>query len=730
MITTRPAASRISPRTNLRAGLPIAALLASTVLVPSRAGSVEARGVPATPSEPAEAATTLDTLSVQGEGRTVGYLTRRTSTATRTDTPLIDTPQSVSVVTRQQILDQGFQSVNEAIRYVPGVIPHQGEGNRDDVVIRGQRSNADFYVDGIRDDAQYFRDLYNTQRIEVLKGPNAMIFGRGGGGGVINRVLKEADGVPIRDVLVQGGQYDNKRVAIDAGDRINENAFFRLNGVFEDTDTYRRFVDIRRYGVNPTTTLLLGPATTLRLSYEYFHDDRVTDRGIPSQGGRPYDYRNNVATYFGNPFLSHARVDANIATAVLDHAFESGATLRSAFRFADYDKFYQNVYPGGPVNAAGTRVNISAYNNETDRTNLFNQNDVTHRFLTGPLGHTLLTGFELGRQSGLAYRQDGFFATTGTSTLVVNPLAPLTRVPVAFRNTATGANSLYDLGLAAVYAQDQVEVSEHLQLIGGLRYDHFDFSARDRRTGIVNARIDDLVSPRAGVVVKPLPNLAFYGSYSVSYLPSSGDQFSALTPGLAIARPEKFRSAEIGVKWDVAPTLQLTGALYDLDRTNQRLPDPNRAGFFILSGETRTQGAEIGVNGYLTPWWSIAGGYAITDARIASNLSATIRAGNTVGLVPFNAVTVWNKFDLTERFAVGIGFINQTHTFATSDNTVRLPGFSRFDLGLFYLISESVRAQVNVENLFDRRYIATADNNNNIQPGAPRLVRVQVVARF
>lgn len=680
-------------------------------------------------------AVTLDQLSVEGAGGTVGYLTKRIRSATKTDTPLIDTPQSVTVVTQQQIRDQGFQSINEAIRYVPGIIPHQGEGNRDDLVIRGQRSNADFYVNGVRDDVQYFRDLYNTQRIEVLKGPNALVFGRGGGGGVINRVLKEADGTPIREVLVQGGQFWNKRVALDVGDRVSDSVFFRMNGVFEDTGTYRDFVDIRRYGFNPTMTFLLGPATTLKLSYEYFHDERNTDRGIPSQFGRPYNYRRNTATYFGNPDLSVARIDANIATATLDHRFDSGVDLHSTLRFADYQKFYSNVYPGGAVNAASTSVNITAYNNDTPRTNYFSQNDFTYKFDTGPLKHTLLAGFELGYQEGRAFREEGFFANGGL-TLAVNPRFPTTRAPVSFRNT-TGANTRYDLGLAAVYAQDQIEIGPHLQFIGGLRYDHFDFKADNLNatgsTPVRTTRIDNLLSPRAGVVVKPLDNLAFYGSYSVSYLPSAGDQFSSLAPGLAISQPERFENGEIGVKLDVSPVLQLTGALYNLDRFNQRLADPNRAGFFLATGQTNTQGAEIGANGYVTEWWQVAGGYAFTDATIVSGFGTAaqgVRPGNRVGLVPFNAFTLWNKFDVTPQFSFGVGYIQTGHTFASADDTVRLPGITRFDLGLFYRVNEFVRAQVNIENLFDRRYIATADGNNNITPGAPRLVRFQVVANF
>ncbi|MBI1691257.1 TonB-dependent siderophore receptor [Methylorubrum rhodesianum] len=713
------------------------ALLAGT----AAALTSPAQGQPALPAE-VPTVVALDELAVEGLGRgaprlepqggvTVGYLGKATRTATKTPTPLLDTPQSVSVITREQILDQGFQSIGEATRYVPGVIQAQGEGNRDELIIRGQRSNADFFVNGIRDDMQYYRDLYNIQRIEVLKGPNAMIFGRGGGGGVVNRVLKEADGVAVREIVAQGGQFANKRVAVDVGDRLSDNVFFRMNGVFEDTATYRDFVDIRRYGVNPTMTFLIGPQTTLKLSYEYFHDDRTTDRGIPSQFGRPYRYRDNTSTFFGNPFLSQTYVNAHIATAQLDHVFENGVVMRSQSRFADYNKFYQNVFPGGAVNAAGTAVSLSAYNSQTDRTNYFNQTDFTYQFLTGPVKHTLLGGFELGYQEGLSLRETGFFATPGApQSLVVNPLAPVSRVGVTFRNIASDANSRYDLGLAAAYVQDQIELNEYVQLIGGLRFDHFDFAATDRRTNVTNARIDDLVSPRAGIVVKPLPNLAFYTSYSVSYLPSSGDQFSALTPGLVIAEPEKFENTEVGVKYDVSPVLQITGALFNLDRSNQRLADPNRPGFFLTSGQTNTQGAEIGANGYVTNWWSIAGGYAFTDARITNRLSDTILPGNYVGLVPLNSFTLWNKFDIDPRFSVGVGFINQSHSFATSDNTVRLPSYSRFDMGLFYNISENARAQVNIENLFDRRYIVTAHNNNNILPGAPRTVRAQIVVRW
>ena len=703
-------------------------LLASTFL----AGVIPVQAQVALPVavRGAEPAATLDQLSVEGQGGvTVGYLTKATRSALKTDTPLIDTPQSVTIITQEQIRDQNFQNLTDQLRYVPGIVPAQGESNRDQAIIRGQNTSADFFVNGISDDVQYFRDLYNIQRIEVLKGPDSLIFGRGGGGGVINRVLKEADGLRVREIVAGGGQFGDKRVAVDVGDRISDSAFFRLNGMFEDSGTYRQFGELTRYGVNPTMTFLIDPVTTLKLSYEYFHDDRFPDRGIPSQFGRAYRYRQNTATFFGNPDVNFTKVDANIATAVLDHAFDNGVQLHSQVRFADYNRFYRNTLPGSAVNAAGTQVSITGYRNETDRTNYFSQNDFTYKFLTGPLKHTLLGGFEFGYQEGLVFRQTAYFNNIATS-VVVNPLAPITRVPVTFRNNgSTDSNSRYNLGLAAAYAQDQIEITDWLQLIGGLRYDHFDFSSTDQRTFVNNTRVDNLLSPRAGIVVKPLPNLAFYGSYSVSYLPSSGDQIGAFTPGLVIAKPEEFQNTEVGVKYDVTPIFQLTAAAYNLDRSNQRLADPNNPGFFILSGKTNTQGIEFGANGYVTDWWQVAGGYAFTDARIESATSAVILKGNTVGLVPFNSFSLWNKFAVTKEFSIGLGYIYQTHTYASSDNTIRLPGYNRFDLGLFYEFNESVRAQVNIENIFDRRYIYTADNNN-ITPGAPRTVRAQIIARF
>ncbi len=200
------------------------------------------------------------------------------STATKTQTPLRDVPQSVTVVTEALIHDQLMTSLGDVVRYVPGAAAHQGENNRDEVILRGNDSSANFYLDGVRDDVQYYRDLYNLSRVEVLKGPNALIFGRGGAGGVVNRVGKEALFQPLYEVSLQGGTYGNRRFTTDLDQPLNDKVAFRLNGVFEDSDSFRRDVGLKRYGITPTITFAPGAHTRIIASYEYLNDRRVADQ--------------------------------------------------------------------------------------------------------------------------------------------------------------------------------------------------------------------------------------------------------------------------------------------------------------------------------------------------------------------------------------------------------------------------------------------------------------------
>jgi catecholate siderophore receptor len=342
--------------------------------------------------------------------------------------------------------------------------------------------------------------------------------------------------------------------------------------------------------------------------------------------------------------------------------------------------------------------------------------------------HTLLGGLELGRQRSDNFRNTGYFNNTAATTQAAYDHPTIT-TPVTFRQSATDADNRVDLDLAAVYAQDQVEFTRHLQAVVGLRFDSFDLRYHNNRNGDTLYRDDDLVSPRAGLIVKPAANLSLYGNYSVSYLPSSGDQFSSLTLVTQQVKPEKFTNHELGVKWDVSSRFSLTSALYQLDRTNTRATDPSDPTRIIQTGSTRTNGFELGANGSITSAWSIAGGYAWQDAYIRSATTAA-PAGAQVASVPHHTFSLWNKYQLLPQLGAGLGVIYRSDMFAAVDNTVVLPGYTRLDAAVFYTFNPHWRLQVNVENLLNHRYYTNADSNTNISPGSPRTVHVMLRTNF
>lgn len=655
---------------------------------------------------------------------TLGYRSDSTSSATRTLTDLRDIPQSIVVVGKEQVADQSLKSIADVVNYVPGITSHQGENNRDQLVIRGVSSSADFFLNGMRDDVQYYRDLYNLERIEALKGPNAMSFGRGGGGGVINRVSKQAGFSKLRELVFTGGSFRDRRIVGDVDQPLNGTVALRLNGVYENSDSFRQFVYLNRYGISPTVSINAGAGTRITFGYEHFYDGRLADRGMPSFAGKPIDLP--IDTYFGNPNDSYAKARVDRWYGTIQKQF-SRLLITNRTMFGDYDRSYQNYVPGA-VNASKTTVAMTAYNNATQRRNLFNQTDATWFTSTGRVKHTLLFGVDVGRQLTDNFRNTGFFNNTSTSIQ-----APLTSTaistPVTFRQSATDADNHLTTNLAAGFAQDQIEVSRHVQLLAGVRFDYFDLQFHNRRTGENLRRIDRLVSPRAGIVVKPVTQLSLYGSYSISYLPSSGDQFSSLTVVTQQVKPESFANYEVGAKWDVRSNLTLTAALYRQDRTNTRATDPNEPTRMLQTGSQRTNGFEAGANGNLTRYWTVAGGYSRQDAFIRSATTAA-RAGAQVAMVPHHTFSLWNKFQLISKLQVGLGIIHRSDMYAAIDNGVTLPGYTKIDAAVFIPFAERWKLQANFENLFNRKYFLNADGNNNISPGSPRAVRVSLITRF
>src|SRR6185503_19174178 len=333
----------------------------------------------------------------------------------------------------------------------------------------------------------------------------------------------------------------------------------------------------------------------ITLAYEHFRDRRIADRGIPSFLGLPVDV--DISTFFGNPALSDVRAVVDLGTATIEH--QAGAVnIRNRTMVGGYDRMYQNFVPGA-VTADKSQVAITSYNNATERLNVFNQTDVTYAVSTGSIRHTLLAGAEIGRQLTDNFRNTGFFNNTATSILA--PLSnPTINTPVTYRQAPTDADNHLRTNIGSVYAQDQVDLSRYVQLVAGLRFDHFDLQFHSNRNGDDLRRIDNLVSPRVGVIVKPVTAVSIYGNYSVSYLPSSGDQFSSLTNITQQVKPEKFNNYEGGVKWDIRRSLSFTTAVYRIDRLNTRATDPNDPTRILQTGSQRINGFEVGLNGSVT----------------------------------------------------------------------------------------------------------------------------------
>jgi catecholate siderophore receptor len=278
-------------------------------------------------------------------------------------------------------------------------------------------------------------------------------------------------------------------------------------------------------------------------------------------------------------------------------------------------------------------------------------------------------------------------------------------------------------------AQDQIELSRRVQILAGARFDYFDLRFHNNRTGEDLRRIDRLVSPRTGIVIKPFMPLSIYASYSVSYLPGSGDQFSSLTTITQQVKPEKFSNYEAGAKWDVCRNLTFTAAAYRQDRTNTRATDPNDPTRILQTGSQRTNGVEAGVNGNLTRSWAIAGSYAHQNAFINSATTAA-RDGARIALVPRNTFSVWNRFQLMRKLGLGLGVIHRSDIFAAIDDMVTLPGYTKIDAAVYVPFGEKWKLQANIENLLNKKYFLNADGNNNISPGSPRAVRINLMMRF
>ena len=620
-----------------------------------------------------------DTIIVTGS--TLDYGTESTTSATKTDAPLIDVPQTISIVTREQIDDQALQNIGDILRYTPGASTGQGEGHRDQITIRGQNTTADFFVDGLRDDVQYFRPLYNLERVEILKGSNALIFGRGGGGGVINRVTKTPSAVETFGSVSGGGDsFGAFAINGDVNVKVGDAAAFRINAFVESFNNHRDFFGGERFGFNPTFAANLDENTRFLASYEYLNDDRTVDRGIPSENGAPI--RGFRDTFFGDPQANITTFEAHIVKLRLEHDFSDSLSANLTTQYGNYDKLYQNLFAVG-FNSAANTVTLDGYRDTTERDNFITQGNLVWKGNTGPLKHTLLLGFEYGEQNTANARRNVLFAASNDDRVTfgfTDPLAtPAFTFPAVTRDRASDASFL------SFYAQDQIEIGNLFQIVGGVRYDRFEINVVDAievNDGTADGndglpgRVDTKYSPRVGLIFKPLENISIYTSYALSFLPRSGDQFLTLSPTNENLAPEEFENIEAGIKWDIRPDLSLTASVFRLDRDNL-LQVVNNNGDSETGG-SRTRGFEVQLVGNIMSNWQINAGYSYLDGNERGRVNGAGNFANRRSFqVPRHMISLWNRYDVTGKFGLGLGVTHQSSQFARIDNAVRIPSFTR-----------------------------------------------------
>ena len=646
-------------------------------------------------------------------------------TALKTPVPIIDVPQTLSIVTDDDILKQGFRSIGDIVRYTPGVNTSQGEGHRDAVVFRGVRSTADFYLDGVRDDVQYYRSLYNLEQVEILRGPNALLFGRGGTGGIINRVTKKAvldDAFGSFDMGADTfGAFD---FAVDYNVQTGENSALRINFHSDTLENHRDYFDGDRYGFNPTLRVQISPQTTLDLSYEHADHERFIDRGVPTLNGEPVEAFEDIV--FGDTATNLQTLRADIYRANISHEFSDTQKGNFVVQYSDFQKLYKNYYASGY--SGGDTFTADGYLDPTERNNLILSGNIVNEFQTGSVKHTLLVGAEIIDTENENYRYNTFFITTEDDNEVFN----ITR-PINFGVNAAGVRTYNDftadlksstesdIEVTSIYIQDQIDVTDNLKVLLGGRLDNFDITVRDIKNGTSESREDEEFSPRAGIIYKPQENISLYVSYAESFLPRSGEQFKKLDANAARLDPDVYESTEVGVKWDIRPGLSFTASYFDSEQTIATRDSDTGENSEIVG--LQVDGIELELKGQVTEKLSLAIGYSDLDGETAK--------GGEPREIPEYTASLWATYEVNDRFGIGLGITSQGESNIKNDKPgLILPDYTRVDFAAYYDVADDLSIQLNVENVTDELYFPHSHSTHQASVGEPLNARISLRKTF
>ena len=669
----------------------------------------------------------LDTIRVTGQ-----HLYSSKINALKSPTPILDVPQSLSIITADQIAKRGFDSIGDIVDYTAGVNLSQGEGHRDAVVFRGVRSTADFFIDGVRDDVQYYRPLYNLEQVEILRGPNALLFGRGGTGGIINRVAKK--GVMDDSFTAYGFGVDSLggyNLEFDGNHAVSDTAALRLNALYEDLASDRDFFDGTRIGLNPTIAIELAPTTTLDLSYEYADHERFIDRGIPTGAdGKPVEAFKDIV--FADAVLNTSALTAHIFRANLQTQFTD--TIKGNFNvfYGNYDKFYRNFYAANYDAATSPNVvTLDGYEDTTARKNASLSGNLIGEFDTKGIHHTVVIGGELTYTASDQDRQNAVFSTSGNDRerfAIGRPLAfadgfglladGVTPTQVNFSDL--NDDTRVDINVFSGYIQDEIALSEMFHIVLGARFDSFDINVDNIKANETRARTDSAISPRFGLIFKPRDTISAYASYSESFLPRSGEQFANINGDASDLDPDVFENAEIGVKWDITPALSFTSAAFQ--NTQTRAEKDNTTGEAFEVRGLEISGLELQLDGEVTDKFYLRAGYSYLQGETADGVAPRE--------LPENTLSLWGAYQLTDRFGFGLGATSQSETLISDGGSQTLPSYTRVDAAAYYDWSDQFRLQLNIENLTDETYFPSAHSTHQVTVGNPMTFDISARVKF
>ncbi|WP_371233339.1 TonB-dependent receptor [Pseudomonas sp. QE6] len=751
-------------------------LLASAVgvAITAMSGSHLAHAAESSEKKPSQDVLSLDADTVVGTQQDPTTYNVEKSASKKYTAPLLDTPRSVTVVPQQVIKDTGALTLQDALRTVPGITFGAGEGGNptgDRPFIRGFDAQSDTYVDGVRDTGAQSREVFNLEQIEVSKGPNSAFGGRGSAGGSLNLISKQAKAGNFTDGSFTYGSDQTRRYTLDTNQEfLDGNAAFRLNLMTHDQNVAgRQAVDASRWGIAPSLTFGLNGPTRVTVSHYHLESDDTPDSGIPYAKSADRSKHNpdkpvNVDrdNFYGleDRDFSKSRVDTSTIT--FEHDFNDNLSLRNTTR---YGTSHQDYIMTQPDDSQGNVNNGTVWRRNNNRisttTTATNQTDLFGEFYLAGFKNSFTTGLEFSREDS---KRDGYTVDTNTG-LNSNKCRPgIVGAPSGYNCTSLENPNPHDpwngsitrnykplntVGTTkAIYGFDTIDLNEQWQINAGVRFDSFETTAKNHSASPAT-KFEDSSSFwnwQAGVVYKPAPNGSIYASYATSATPPGSMLDNGNTSNAVDAfsvknnlEPEETTNYEIGTKWSfLDERLELTGAIFRTDKDNARILVAPQT--YDNAGQSRVDGLELTASGKLTDKWKVFAGYSYLDSELVKagktgrngNITANVPSndGNEMPNTPKNSFSLWTTYDVLPNATIGGGTFYVDKVYGDVANTMYVPDYWRYDAMAAYKLSKNVDFQLNVQNVFDKKYFDKAYASHYATQAAGRTVLLSTNFHF